>query len=287
MDFRFIIVDDDKAIRRILTGIIENNGLGEVIDEAEDGDDAEIKIASQEPDIALMDLLIPGKDGVEVIRNLKQRGINTSFIMISQVVDEDIISKAYESGIEFYIHKPINVVETINVISKVEEIIKLKTTFKMIKDTVIFASGDNKEIKRENEQPTKIEFFLGDLGILGESGSEDIKMIIENYERIDRENLYDIYKYISRQYEESGKRKSSDIKAIEMRIRRAVSKALRNVASLGIENYDNEFFLRFSSVLFDFSEVKKEMDYLRGKRKTGGKVNIKKFLEGGCLLCQN
>ena len=72
-------------------------------------------------------------------------------------------------------------------------------------------------------------------------------------------------------------KKSTDIKAIEMRIRRAIDKALRNVASMGIEDYNNEQFLRFTSTLFDFTEVKKEMDYLRGKSSVSGKINIKNF----------
>lgn len=284
MDFDFIIVDDDKAVRRILAGIIENNGLGEVIDEAADGEDAERKIVAQEPDIALIDFLIPGKDGVEVIRSLKNRNLKTNFIMISQVEDKDMITSAYESGIEFYIHKPINVVETIKVISKVKEMIKLKNTFKMIRDTVITASGEDKHQK--DPEFTNIEFFLGDLGILGESGSEDIKIIIENIDKIKYENLNDLYSFVRDYYKKNDMGKSNDIKAIEMRIRRAANKALKNVASMGIENYYSEYFLRFASVIFDFAEVKKEMDYLRGKRESGGKINIKKFLEGGAFLCQ-
>lgn len=285
MDFDFIIVDDDKAVRRILAGIIEKNDLGEVIDEAADGEDAERKIVAQKPDIALIDFLIPGKDGVEVIRSLKERDLKTSFIMISQVEDKDMITNAYESGIEFYIHKPINVVETVNVISKVKEMVKLKTTFKMIRDTVITASSESGH-KEKRQRLSSVEYFLGDLGILGESGSEDIKVIIENIDDIKHDNLYDIYNYVSKNYKQNGNKKSNDIKAIEMRIRRAANKALKNIASLGIENYDNEYFLRFSSVIFDFAEVRKEMDYLRGKRECGGKINIKKFLEGGAFLCQ-
>lgn len=288
MGFRLVIVDDDRAVRRVLAGIIENNDLGEIIGEAEDGEEAERKISVLKPDIVLMDLLLPGKDGIEVIKSLKQRDIRTCFIMISQVEDQAMISQAYKSGIEFFIHKPINAIETVNVISKVEEIIRLKDTFEMIKNTVINIGGkEHREIDKKKGL-SKIEFFLADLGILGEAGSEDIRVIMENYDTVRQKmnNLQDLYQYLREYYENYDKKKSTDIKAIEMRIRRAVDKALRNVATLGIEDYNNELFLRFASTLFDFVEVKKEMDFLRGKSPTGGKINIKKFIEGSALLCR-
>ncbi|QSQ10249.1 Chemotaxis protein CheY [Koleobacter methoxysyntrophicus] len=287
MKFRLMVVDDDKALRRILANIIENNNLGEIVDEASDGEEAEGKIIALKPDIVLMDLLLPGKDGIEVIHNIKKRGIKTYFIMISQVEAEDLVTQAYKSGIEFFIHKPINTIETIKVISKVEEIIKLKTTFQMVRDTVISIEKPDSEIY-VNRNTSRIDFLLADLGILGEAGSEDIRITIENYDSLkdNINNLQDLYEFLHNYYISKGKKKSSDSKAIEMRIRRAITKALQNIASMGTENYDSEQFLRYAPILFDFKEIKKEMDYVRGKSKKGGKINIKKFIEGSILLCK-
>ncbi|NPV42882.1 MAG: response regulator [Firmicutes bacterium] len=287
MKFRLMVVDDDKALRRILANIIENNNLGEIVDEASDGEEAEGKIIALKPDIVLMDLLLPGKDGIEVIYNIKKRGIKTYFIMISQVEAEDLVTQAYKSGIEFFIHKPINTIETIKVISKVEEIIKLKTTFQMVRDTVISIEKPDSEIY-VNRNTSRIDFLLADLGILGEAGSEDIRITIENYDYLkdNINNLQDLYEFLHNYYISKGKKKSSDSKAIEMRIRRAITKALQNIASMGTENYDSEQFLRYAPILFDFKEIKKEMDYVRGKSKKGGKINIKKFIEGSILLCK-
>ena len=287
MSFRLMIVDDDRAVRRILAGIIENNNLGEIIGESGDGEEAEKKISVLEPDIVLMDFLLPGKDGLEVIKSLKQRGVNTHFIMISQVEDQAMISQAYKGGIEFFIHKPINAIETVSVISKVQEVIKLKETVDKIRKTVINLDAVPQFDEKKKRGLTKIEFFLADLGILGEAGSDDIRVIIENHETFwqNINNLQDLYQHL-RQYYENYDEKSTDTKAIEMRIRRAIDKALRNVASMGIEDYNNEQFLRFTSTLFDFVEIKKEMDYLRGKSPVSGKINIKKFLEGSILLCK-
>ncbi|KXG78823.1 Chemotaxis protein CheY [Fervidicola ferrireducens] len=287
MDFRIIVVDDDRAVRRMLTGIIENNGLGEVIAEAGDGEEAERKIIALNPDIALIDLLLPSKDGIEVIRESREKGVTTYFIMISQVEAQDMISKAYEAGIEFFVHKPINVTETVNVISKVEEMIKLKTTFMKIKETVS-GLGMLERFDINKPEMTKIDLLLAELGILGETGSEDIKVLVENFDRVKKttSNLQEIYRFLQEYYMKTGRKKSSDLKAIEMRIRRAITKALGNIASMGMEDFDGEQFLRYASVLFEFKEVKKQMDFLRGKTSEGGKINVKKFLEGIAFLCR-
>ena len=282
-----MIVDDDRVVRRILAGIIENNNLGEIIGEAADGEEAEKKISVLKPDIVLMDFLLPSKDGTEVIKSLKKRGLESNFIMISQVEDHAMISQAYRNGIDFFIHKPINAIETISVISKVGESIRLRTTLEKIRSTLVDIVDLNPKTEKDPDCQ-KIDFFLADIGIIGEAGSDDLRIIIKNYDNI-RQNmnsLQDLYQFLREYYQKSDEKKSSDNKAIEMRIRRAIDKALRNVAALGIEDYNNEQFLRFASTLFDFAEVKKEMDFIRGTSHMGGKINIRKFIEGSLLLCK-
>jgi len=69
-------------------------------------------------------------------------------------------------------------------------------------------------------------------------------------------------------------------------MRRSMNKALTNIANAGIEDYMNDIFVKYSSTLFDFQSVKAEMDFLRGKRKEGGKVNIHRFMEGIILMLE-
>lgn len=57
------------------------------------------------------------------------------------------------------------------------------------------------------------------------------------------------------------------------------SGGLGHIASLGVEDYGNEFFTQYAAVLFPFPEVRAEMAHLRGKGGRG-KVNLKKFLDG-------
>ena len=55
---------------------------------------------------------------------------------------------------------------------------------------------------------------------------------------------------------------------------------MSNLSHLGIEDFMNETYTLYSGTLFSFEDVKAEMDYLRGKRSSGGKGSIKKFIDG-------
>ena len=74
-------------------------------------------------------------------------------------------------------------------------------------------------------------------------------------------------------------------KTMEQRARRAVERGLSHIASLGLEDYGNEIFARYSARLFSFQEVRAEMARLQGKG-PGGKVNLKKFLDGLLILAE-
>jgi len=294
MEIQFYIVDDDKSIRKILANIIEENSLGEVVGEADNGYTAEIEIQNIKPHIVLMDLLLPSQDGVEAVKRLKKNNCKSSFIMISQVDAKDLISKAYESGIEFFIQKPINIIEVVTVINKVKEFIILKNTFETIEKTLVYYNSQNKNNNiRTEDTRKKLKNIFSELGILGETGSKDIINIINllqnkdiSYENLVDINLGEIYKELSNYYKVTNQI-IIDHKAIEMRIRRTIIKALSNIAIRTIEDYGNEYFIRYGNSLFDYKDLKAEMDYLRKKSPARGKVNVKKFIEGLMLILED
>lgn len=83
------------------------------------GEDGGFLIEKEKPDIVIVDLLMPGKDGLTLVREYKSKYPHIQYIMLSQVSSKDMIAKAYENGIEFYISKPINAVEVKSVLKKV------------------------------------------------------------------------------------------------------------------------------------------------------------------------
>lgn len=284
----FIVIDDDRTVRRVLTKIIEQYSLGDICAEADNGLLGEELILRHKPDIVIIDILLPYQDGMSIIKKVKSMNIKSVFIMLSQVSDKDMIAKAYELGIEFFISKPINVIEVVNVIKKVGEYLTIKKTFEAIESTVMNL-GRKSEIGTDRK-PDIIKRMLNqimvDLGILGDLGSRDIMnictMLYENPEygdTLEEIQLSNLLKLLQNKYSSEGRASKSDLKAIEMRIRRTVAKAMKNIAAMGIEDFSNDKFVLYSSSLFDYVEVKAEMDYIRGKAKYGGKVNIKSFIK--------
>ena len=284
----FIVIDDDRTVRSVLTKIIEQYNLGEVYAEADNGLSGEELILRFKPDIVMIDLLLPLQDGISIIKKVKSLNIKSMFIMLSQVSDKDIIAKAYEFGIEFFISKPINVIEVVNVARKVNEYLSMKKTFAAIESTAMtlgISTADSTGRKLDNARRI-LNQIMADLGILGDLGSRDLinicSMLYEDEnlgEVLEEIQLSELLKLLQSKYSSEGRNPASDFKAIEMRMRRTVGKAMKNIAAMGIEDFSNDKFILYSSSLFDYADVKSDMDYIRGKAKYSGKVNIKSFIK--------
>jgi len=288
----FYIVDDDPGIQKILKNILIKNKLGEIVGTANEGAKAIEDIKILKPDIVLADLLLPKVDGIGIVNALRNTDIDTNFIMISEVRSPEMISRAYESGVEFFITKPINVVEVLSVIKKVQEKIKMSNVIASFESA--FKSMD---ILRNNPQKTETEktdikkeinIVLGELGILGDLGCNDISDgILWIKDQSDKSKqqykLSDVYTFL-RSVHEKNEGIEINTSTIEQRIRRTISKVLQNISNLGIEDYGNEIFLKYSGTIFDFKEVRKQMDFERGKSPYCGKISVKKFFEGILLM---
>lgn len=291
----FFIADDDRGVQNILKGIITQHHLGIITGMADNGKDAIEGILHLQPDVVLVDLLMPQVDGIGVVTALKAKHCTSSFIMISQVDSKEMISSAYQQGIEFFISKPINVVEVIAVINNVIEknrLTNLLQSFESAIQNVRHGQQALPATKTSSRDLRKdIRKILATLGIMGEAGCQDIIEIVfwmtepnSEYLRMPQTyKLTDAYNMLQNKYSEQT---GQDINpsAIEQRVRRAIKSALKNLANLGIENYYDDTFVRYSSILFEFGEVRREMDFENNKIPYGGKINIKKFIEGIQLL---
>lgn len=269
---KFYLVDDDIAIIKVLENIIEDNNLGEVLGYSLNGEDGVRDIMLKNPDVVLVDLLMPGKDGIHVVKEIIKNSLNIKFIMISQVSSKDMIGKAYDLGIEYFINKPINEIEVTKVIEKVTEKITMEKTLNNIKN--MFILEKTKVVKNcDNNRIKNIKTLLSKLGVLGESGGQDILKICDYLIKNEKRSIDISIKKACNILDDSPR-------AMEQRIRRTVNKALINIANIGLEDYMNEVFVNYSNSLFDFEDIKREMDYIRGKKIRRGKINVKKFING-------
>lgn len=286
MNNTFLVIDDDINIRTMITQLIAENDLGRVVCELEEGHEAVNEILFFRTDVVIIDMLLPGKDGIQIINEAIQAGFKGKFIMISQVEDSSIISKAYEAGVVFFISKPINSIEVVSVIRHVVKSLEYEQSFSLIKSTV-FNLEQTKAPAPEASMERKIDQIFSDIGIINESGAKDLKQIIIRAMKMEAAGtgspivMKDIYTDIIDEKNASGG-EAINIRSFEQKIRRTVQKALSTIALLGIEDYYNIKFMDYSTILFDLKQVKQEMKYIENESSTRGKINIKKFIEGIC-----
>jgi two-component system response regulator YcbB len=275
---RIYIVEDDISVISILEDIVERESLGSLVGDTAEGEPDLEHILAVDPDLVLIDLLMPGKDGIQVVRELRERGSQAKFIMISQVSSKEMIAKAYTAGVEFFIQKPINLIEVRNVIRSVSKQIENERALKAIQS--VFASRETATAPRDpqDRQRRRIKYILSQLGMAGEKGAQDItKMCLYLLEEGQTASQMGVSALCAAL--------SDGPRTMEQRARRAVEKGMSHIASLGVEDYNNELFVRYAARLFSFPEVRREMSYHQGKG-AGGKVNLKIFLDGLLVLIE-
>lgn len=279
---KFYLLDDDSAILHTLKLIIINRNLGEICGTSTHPLDALEDFPHSMPDIVIVDLLMPEMDGVTFVKQSKALYPHMTFIMLSQVSSKNIISDAYESGIKFYLQKPINSIEVETVIKHVCEAVSMERTLYKMKtlfhDEMPLSSASDDMVKPKAYLP-KLQKILQRLGILGDNGNKDIIVLVELLitEHIVMEDTT-VHELCSRF--------SDSPKSMEQRIRRAANTGLINLAHLGLEDYGNDSFVEYSSTLYNFEQVRKEMDFIRGKSDKHGNVKVKTFLNSLVQLCQ-
>lgn len=179
---RILIVEDDNNIIRILEQIIVDQDMGDVVGKLNDGSNILESIRILKPDIVLVDLLMPVKDGITILKEAVEVFPNLHFVMISQVSSKDMIAKAYESGVEYYISKPINAVELRVVLNKIREKIQMKEKLEQIQR--VFHDGKENPSQKTNLSDKRDAALrvMQKIGIMGEAGSKDISWNRRLYE---------------------------------------------------------------------------------------------------------
>lgn len=290
-----MIIDDDIAVGKIIEQIIKKNKLGRVLSILTTGKNAKDTIKKLNPDIVLIDLLLPEIDGIEIVKRVINSGYSGKIIMISQVEEQDMISNAYKSGIFFYINKPINMIETISVISNVKKQVELEQSISVIKN-IVFPNIIQKteDVKKETQQylEEKIINIFSDIDIIGSSGADELKLVILRI--MEKKRIYpskpyqlkEIYMEVSKELY-GNMLATINCRSMEQRIRRTITKAMNLLINLGMENPENSIYIKYSSSLFEIKQIKQEILYLKDLSSEQGKINTKKFIEGIVVKISN
>ena len=277
----FYFIDDDKNICNILKLIINERGLGVCCGSANNAAEALEDLPSAKPDIVIVDLLMPEIDGISFVKQARKIVPDASYIMLSQVSSKDMIASAYEAGIEFFIQKPINSVEVEAVIKKVSDGLSMKRMVRKMQNIFMEDTSPATVTVPDNSEQIEnsLRTILTRIGIIGDIGSKDIisivKYLVDHQDNADSLTVSDLCSHFC-----------DTPKSMEQRIRRTAFNGLVNLAHLGLEDYSNEIFVDYSSTLYNFEQVRREMDFIRGKTDKHGNVRIKHFLNALASYCQ-
>jgi len=284
---RFMLIDDDKAVRYMLEDIIEDFELGEIvesIDNAVDIDNNYLHIKNI--DILIIDMLMPVRDGVETVKAIKEN-FTGKIIMLSQVEDKEMVGKAYALGVDYYITKPINRNEVVGVIRTACEHVNLQNFVSNVKDNLsnILNSDKSSEQKDKHSLAMAGKVILRDLGIAGESGGSDFVQMLQwldnNGQQVEQSfpALKEIFVQIAKEKNVVDIKK--EVKAMEQRIRRTIFQAMVNIASFGNVDCANPKFDDYAARYFDLAEIYAVMKKLEKEEKiqiSQVHINSKRFI---------
>jgi two-component system, NarL family, response regulator LiaR len=113
---RLFIADDHPMIRAGLTAMVRSESDLLLVGEAGNGADAVAMIPALAPDVVLMDLMMPKVDGIEAIRQLRERLPTTRFLVLTSLVEPAQIRRAIEAGASGYLLKNTSSQELVTVI---------------------------------------------------------------------------------------------------------------------------------------------------------------------------
>ncbi|MFC2014758.1 response regulator [Chloroflexota bacterium] len=103
--FRILIVDDHGIVRAGIRSLLEGQADIEVVGEAAGGEEAIEKALQLQPELVLMDIAMPGMNGIEVTRQIKEELPDTSVLVLSMHDDEEFFFPVLRAGASGYILK--------------------------------------------------------------------------------------------------------------------------------------------------------------------------------------
>ena len=118
-----LVVDDDDKLRELLREFLTRNGIDTIL--RPDGSDIEQVIDSREPDLVVLDIMLPGEDGTAICRRLRGRDYEIPIIMLTGRGDEVDRIVGLEMGADDYLGKPFNPRE---LLARIEAVLRRSET---------------------------------------------------------------------------------------------------------------------------------------------------------------
>ena len=165
--FRVMVVDDHPLLRDGLRQVLENTGEFEVVGKASDGEKA-ISLADElRPDVVVMDLLMPGIDGVATCREIVELLPDTRVLMLTASTDDEAVIRSVAAGATGYVVKDATLPELLETVKDVARgrvripLPVLRRAFAVADDQSKLAREGNSPMLTEREREVLAMFARG------------------------------------------------------------------------------------------------------------------------------
>lgn len=279
-----MIIDDDDAIRMMLQDIIEDYRLGTVVESLPSAATlSNALLAMRQIDILIIDMLMPGIDGIQAVTKIKT-GFTGKIIMLSQVESKDLVGKAYEYGVDYYITKPLNRNEIVSILRNVSEHLRLESFAQNLQHSLASLSPQSapSPVARSGIRQHG-ESILKDMGIAGAPGTTDLLDILQVLDKQPvntTPSLKTIFMTVA-QSRPGTADAAKEAKAMEQRLRRTIYQAHINLATMGAVDYTNPKFEEYAPLYFDYTDIRNTMKLIEDEEKPSMQqvhINTKKFI---------
>lgn len=112
---RILIIDDSLFQRRVVSAPLKANGF--IVEEAVNGREGLEKIIEEKPDLVLLDILMPEKDGIQVLKELRDANSTIPVIMLTSDVQDSTKAECLSLGARAFLNKPVKAEELLPVIA--------------------------------------------------------------------------------------------------------------------------------------------------------------------------
>lgn len=224
-----VIVDDNPMILNTLDEVISSEAGLSVIGRADNGKDAIDMIKDTQPDVVLLDLVMPQMDGITVVENIKKKTSmlkNPAFIILSAVGGEQMTEEAFQAGANYFLMKPFDKDILVNKIRRIGKRPVRPVPGKVLEAPLKAATPEEAAMNREEYMKehleTDITKMLHELGIPAHiKGYQYLRDAISMVVR-DREMMEAVTKIL---YPEIAKKNYTSSSRVERAIRNAIEVA--------------------------------------------------------------
>lgn len=224
-----VIVDDNPMILNTLDEVISSEAGLSVIGRADNGKDAIDMIKDTQPDVVLLDLVMPQMDGITVVENIKKKTSmlkNPAFIILSAEGGEQMTEEAFQAGANYFLMKPFDKDILVNKIRRIGKRPVRPVPGKVLEAPLKAATPEEAAMNREEYMKehleTDITKMLHELGIPAHiKGYQYLRDAISMVVR-DREMMEAVTKIL---YPEIAKKNYTSSSRVERAIRHAIEVA--------------------------------------------------------------